>query len=113
MNPLYTIDVAHPPRHPDEVEEDLIQAWSHVRNTSALHVLKIVHGYGSHGKGGATREHVRDWVFKHRHKFRNTINGEDYTLYNAATVEMRAELGAYDDDDLNSANPGVIIVWVK
>jgi len=113
MNPVYTIDVAHPPRHPDEVEEDLLQAWSHVRNSPTLRLLKIIHGYGSHGKGGTTRGHVRDWVFRNRLKFKNTIDGENYSLHNAALEELRKELGAYEDGDLNSANPGIIVVWVK
>ncbi len=113
MSILYIIDVAHPPRHPDNVEEELVQAWSHVRNSSTLRVLKIVHGYGSHGQGGSTKELVRNWVFQNRLKFRNTIDGENYTLHNAATAELRKELGAYEDSDLNAANPGIVVVWVK
>lgn len=113
MSPVYIIDVAHPSRHPDRVEEDLVHAWSHVRNSSTLRVLKIVHGYGSRGQGGSTRESVRNWVFRNRLKFRDAIDGEDYTLHNAATAGLRKELGAYDDSDLNAANPGIIVVWVK
>lgn len=113
MRPVYTIDVAHPPRHPDRVEEELLQAWSHVRNSSTLRVLKIVHGYGSHRAGGSTRERVRNWVFQNRLKFRNTIDGEHYTLHDAATAELRKELGAYEDTDLGNTNPGIVIVWVK
>jgi hypothetical protein len=113
MSPVYTIDVAHPPRHPDRVEEELVQAWSHVRNSSTLRVLKIVHGYGSHGTGGSTRDQVRNWVFRNRLKFRNTVDGEHYTLHDAVTTELRKELGGYDDTDLNAANPGIVIVWVK
>jgi hypothetical protein len=113
MSLLYTIDVAHPFRHPDKVEEDLMQAWSQVRNSPSLRVLKIVHGYGSHGKGGATRECVRNWVFRNRSKFRTIINGEDYSLYSAMIVELRRELGDYQDHDLNAANGGITVVWVK
>jgi hypothetical protein len=113
MTPVHIIDVAHPPRHPDEVEDALMAGWSYVRNSSTLRVLKIVHGYGSHGRGGSTKSHVRNWVFKNRFKFRNTIDGEDYALHNAATEALRKELGPYEDLDLNTANQGVTIVWVK
>ncbi len=57
---MLTIDVAHPTRRPDEAEEDLLEAWSQVRNSSSLHILKIIHGYGSSGKGSATKELVRN-----------------------------------------------------
>lgn len=113
MTPLYTIDVAHPPRHPDKVEEDLLQGWMHVRNSSTLRLFKIVHGYGSHGHGGSTKDHARNWVFQNRLKFRQIIDGENYTLHNAAIAELRKELGQFEDSDLNAANPGIIVIWVK
>lgn len=112
-SPILTIDVAHPPRHPDDVQEELLRAWSEVRNSPALRILKIIHGYGSSGKGSATKDVVRNWVFRNSSKFRQTIDGEDYSLYNAPTREMRKEVGAYTDTDLGSGNAGLIIVWVK
>jgi hypothetical protein len=112
-SPILTIDAAHPPRHPDEVEEDLLHAWSQVRNSSALRVLKIVHGYGSSGKGGRTKEVVRNWAFRNRAKFRNIIDGENYNLFDSGTQKMRAEIGEYADADLGSGNSGITIVWVK
>jgi hypothetical protein len=113
MNPVYTVDIAHPPRHPDRVEEELLEAWSHVRNSSTLRVLKIVHGYGSHGKGSSTKLLARNWVFTNRLKFRGTIDGEHYTLHDATTAGLRKELGSFDDPDMNAGNPGIVIVWVK
>lgn len=112
-SPILTIDVAHPTRRPDEAEEDLLEVWSQVRNSSSLHILKIIHGYGSSGKGGATKELVRNWTFRNKNKFKAVIAGEEYSLYNAATQEMRSELGSYTDSDLGSGNAGITIVWVK
>ena len=112
-SPILTIDVAHPPRHPDDVEEDLLRAWSQVRNSPSLRILKIIHGYGSGGKGGATKDVVRNWIFRNANKFKHTIDGENYNLYNASTQEMRKQVGDYADTDLSSGNAGITIVWVK
>ena len=112
-SPVFTIDAAHPPRHPDEVEDELLHAWGRVRNSSSLRILKIIHGYGSGGKGGSTREVVRNWAFRNRGKFKQVIDGEEYRLYNAATQELRQQVGTFADADLDAGNSGITIVWVK
>ncbi|HMK39113.1 MAG TPA: hypothetical protein VK569_07210 [Bacteroidota bacterium] len=108
-----TIDVAHPARRPEEVESALLDAWETVRNSASLRLLKIIHGYGSGGRGGATRELVRNWAFRLRGRFRGIYYGEEYTLGNDATRELRLEVGQYPDTDLTMPNPGVTIIWVK
>lgn len=110
---LLTIDVAHPPRRPGEVEEDLLQAWNEVRNSSSLRVLKIIHGYGSTGKGGTTKETVRNWLFLNKGKFLRVIEGEEYNMYNEVVQEMRGDVGQLADHDLNAGNQGMTIVWVR
>lgn len=113
MSPIHTIDVSHPPRHPDVVEQELVSAWSTVRNSATLRIIKIVHGHGSTGKGSSTKELVRNWLFRSRTKFRAVIDGEQYEMFNAVVQEMRSEVGQFNDRDLNAANPGITIVWVK
>ena len=113
MSPIYSIDVAHPPRHPDVVESELASAWSTVRNSATLRIIKIVHGHGSTGKGGSTKEIVRNWLFRSRTKLRAVIDGENYGMFDADVQEMRNEVGQFDDRDLNACNPGITIVWVK
>ena len=112
-SPILTIDVAHPPRHPDVVEEELLRAWLQVRNSSTLRVLKIVHGHGSTGVGGSTKTVARNWAFRNRSKFRLVIDGENYGLFDADTQQMRTDVGSYPDADLSSPNPGITVVWVK
>jgi hypothetical protein len=114
VNPLLlTIDVAHPGRRAEEVETALLDAWEDVRNSPTLRVLKIIHGYGSGGKGGATREVVRNWAFRRQGRFRSVLYGEQYGLHDPATMELRREIGQYPDPDLTMQNPGVTIIWVK
>ena len=111
--PVWTIDVAHPPRRPDEVEEDLLRAWRKVENTPSLRILKIIHGYGSSGKGGSTREVARNWCFRNAGRFRGVINGEVYSSFETKTQDLRAEVGQYEDPDIHSPNPGITVVWIK
>ena len=112
-SPVYTIDVAHPPRHPDRAEADMELAWQSVRNSPALHILKIIHGYGSTGQGGSTRTLARNWAFKHRSRFRAIINGEVYTHLEPTIQKMRLETGLYEDPDLAHGNPGILVIWVR
>ena len=110
-SPVLVLDVAHPPRHADEVERELLDAWSRVRNSSALRILKVIHGYGSSGRGGSTKDTVRNWVFRHRSKFKSVIEGESLNVYHATTQELIKEVGSFAGED--SDNPGMTIIWVK
>lgn len=110
---LHVIDVAHPPRDADVVEKELLEGWSHVRNYSGLRILKIIHGYGSTGKGGVTREYVRNWAFKNRKRFLSIVPGENYDLFNPLVQELRKEVGEYADIDLGMSNSGIILIWIK
>jgi hypothetical protein len=112
-SPVYTIDVAHPPRKPDDVEAALLDAWESIRNSSTLRILKIVHGYGSGGSGGTTRDTVRNWAFRQKGRFRAVVYGEDYEPSDPATAAMRTETGNYGDTDLTMQNRGITIIWVK
>jgi hypothetical protein len=112
VSPVLTIDVAHPPLHPDQVEEELLRASMQVRNRPELRVLKVIHGHGSSGKGGSTKETVRNWAFRNRNKLRAVIDGEEYGLYDPTVQELRKEVGNYPDADLNNSNPGITILWI-
>jgi hypothetical protein len=108
---MRVLDVAHPPRHPDRVEEDLGAALAEARNAPGLRVLKIIHGYGSSGSGGSTKEVVRTWLFR-RKTLRAVIEGERYGLLDPDTQEMRRELKGEADPDLDAANRGITVVWI-
>ena len=111
--PVLTIDVAHPPRHPDAVDAELAEAWSTIRNSPSLRLLKVIHGRGASGSGGSTRELVRNWAFRQQAKCRAVIEGESYTLSDRRTQQLRLEVGQYPDDDLDRVNSGITILWIK
>jgi len=112
-SPLEIIDVAHPPRRPDAVEEEILDALARVRHSASSRVLKIIHGYGSSGKGGSTKDLVRNALFRQRSRCRAVIEGERYGLFDPDTLALRAEVGQFPDQDLDVANPGITVVWVK
>jgi hypothetical protein len=95
------------------VEEELDDAAARIMRSESHRVLKVVHGYGSSGRGGTTREVVRNWAFRRRARFRAVIAGENYALDDEATRELRIAAGSYPDSDLGGANRGITIVWVK
>ncbi len=110
---LLTIDLAHPPRPPARVEADLEAVLMKIRNSNQQRAIKVIHGYGSHGHGGSTRETVRDWAYNARRRLRAAIHGENYNIFDDDTQELRDECGKIDDHDLGAANPGITILWVK
>jgi hypothetical protein len=110
--PILRLDVAHPSRPPAAVEEMLLEALSAVRNSPVHRALKVIHGYGSSGAGGSTRTVVRNWLARRR-GLRAVIEGERYGLLDPETCAMREEIGRVADADLDRANPGVTLVWVK
>lgn len=110
---LLVIDVGHPPRPPKQVENELDAALAKVRNSFALRAIKVIHGYGSHGKGGNTKVTVRNWAFQFRRRFRAIINGENYDIFDSDTQEMRDECGQLADNDLGIGNAGITLIWVK
>jgi hypothetical protein len=79
-------------------------------------VLKVIHGYGSSGKGGALCVGLRK-SFRLRKKesvIRDFIAGEDFSIFKdsvLALLESVPELRG--DPDLGATNEGVTIVWLK
>lgn len=106
------IDIAHPPRDPDHVEDELLDALRKVQNSSKYRVLKIIHGYGSRGSGGSTRTTVRNWLFR-RSGLLGVIEGEQFAVLDQETRRMLDETGLRTDPDLGKENRGITIVWVK
>ncbi len=99
----------------DEARRRVIEEMKRARQ-GGTRVLKVIHGYGSSGKGGVLCIGLRK-SFRLRRKegvIREFIAGEDFSIFNNqvlalldAVPEMRG------DPDLNAANEGVTILWLK
>src|SRR5881296_3704912 len=81
-----------------------------------VRVLKIIHGYGSSGKGGALCMGLRK-SFTLRKKegvIRDFIAGEEFSIFNETTLGLlEAVPKLRDDPDLNATNDGVTVLWLK
>lgn len=108
MEIVLTIDVAHPPRKPNEVESQLEEALSKVCSSTTLRILKVIHG-----RSGNTKIITRNWAYTNRRRLRGIIYGENYTIFDKLTQKMREEIGQFSDSDLDASNGGIIILWVK
>lgn len=78
-----------------------------------IKVLKVIHGYGSTGKGGTLNVGLRK-SFKMRKKeglIRDFIPGEEFSIFNQATMDLlQAMPELRGDSDLNATNEGVTFV---
>jgi hypothetical protein len=108
MQVITTIDVAHPPRKPNYVENEIDETLSRVNNSTSLRIIKIIHG-----QSGTTKETVRNWAHNNRRRLKGVIYGEDYTILDKQTQKMRDEAGQFSDLDLEASNGGITILWVK
>lgn len=87
----------------------------HIRNGRAMGVsaLKIIHGYGSTGKGGKIRQEARRYLEdqKRKHLIHDCIAGEDFSIFNASTIEaFKSCPELRKDSDLERHNNGITIV---
>lgn len=78
-------------------------------------VIKIIHGYGSSGKGGRIRAAVRKYLTEQQAtgKVSAVIRGEDFSIFSEATRRafIRCE-NLRQDRDLDSENMGVTFVII-
>lgn len=99
----------------DEARKLVAQEIRRVRREGAR-ILKVIHGYGSSGKGGALRVGLRK-SFALRKKeglLRDCIAGEDFSIFNRATLVLLEEVPELrGDPDLNATNEGVSVLWIK
>ena len=79
-------------------------------------VFKIIHGYGSTGKGGALRTGLRDYLkqLKMAKIIADFVPGEDWSAFDETTRKVRD----LDDDfrkdtDLGKMNAGVTIIVIS
>jgi hypothetical protein len=99
----------------DEARRSVIDEIKRAKGAGAR-VLKIIHGYGSSGKGGALCVGLRK-SFRLRKKeggIRDFITGENFTIFNDTVLTLlEAVPELRSDPDLGATNEGVTIIWLK
>ena len=81
-----------------------------------IRVLKVIHGWGSTGRGGTLCAGLRR-SFKLRKKegvIRDFFPGEAFTIFNPLVLAMLEEVPElHGDPDLSTTNEGITVVWLK
>ena len=99
----------------DEARRAVIDEIRRARK-EGVRVLKVVHGWGSTGKGGVLRVGLRK-SFKLRRKegvIREFIPGEDFSIFNKTVLALLDEVPeSRGDPDLNATNEGVTVLWLR
>jgi hypothetical protein len=75
--------------------------------------LKIIHGYGSSGEGGAIKAAIRKYLLvrKREGRIRSIVPGEEWNLFGPDSRKLLEQCPDLSGDtDLNRANPGVTLV---
>lgn len=75
--------------------------------------IKIIHGYGSTGKGGKIRTEARRYLQQQKDKnyIRDFIIGENFSIFDEATRKAFSICDALrNDSDLERHNNGITIV---
>ncbi len=78
-------------------------------------IIKVLHGYGSHGRGGAIIVQLRRRLrsLKKSGKIRDYFSGDQWNVFNDKTFELlQQDKSLLEDEDLNKNNPGITIIVV-
>jgi hypothetical protein len=81
-----------------------------------IRVLKVIHGYGSSGRGGALCVGLRKsfGLRKKEGAVRDFIPGEDFSVFNPVTLALlEAVPEVRGDPDLGTTNEGVTVLWLR
>lgn len=79
-------------------------------------VLKILHGYGSHGRGGIILIESRKLLsnMKKQGRIQDFFFGDRWNIFDERTKRLIMQTKTLaDDEDLNKNNPGITIVVLK
>ena len=115
MNAIRTFNVEVGLPTLDEARRLVINEIKRAKGAGAR-VLKVIHGYGSSGKGGALCVGLRKsfGLRKKEGVIKDFIAGEDFTIFNdtvLALLEAVPELRG--DPDPGATNEGFTILWLK
>lgn len=77
--------------------------------------IKVLHGYGSHGRGGVILVELRRRLLalKRQHKIEDFFAGDKWNMFDEKTmVLLNKDKSIALDCDLNKNNPGITIIII-
>lgn len=99
----------------DEARRFVIEEIKRAKR-DGVRVLKVIHGYGSSGKGGRLCVGLRKsfGLRKKEGVIKDFVSGEGFSIFNQTTLSMlEASPELRGDPDLNATNEGVSLLWLK
>lgn len=81
-----------------------------------LVAIKVLHGYGSHGKGGVIRKTLIPLLasWKKSKFILDYFGGDKWNLFDEdAKRILLKDKSIYNDCDISSANPGITIIEIQ
>ena len=115
MTALKTINIESDFPTLDDARRRVIEEIRQAKR-EGVRVLKVIHGYGSSGKGGKLCVGLRR-SFALRKKegvIKDFIAGEGFSIFNNPTLSLlQAVPDVRGDPDLNATNEGVTLLWLK
>jgi hypothetical protein len=76
-------------------------------------IVKLIHGYGSTGKGGVLREELRDQLtaMQKSGHLKQVIYGENFSMFDPTTADLTGKYSELlKDHDYNRSNRGITII---
>ena len=103
---IYTVDYAI-----KTIEIEVEQA-----KREGLIAIKILHGYGSHGRGGTILKDLRRILplWKRQGFIVNFFGGDKWSLFDEDSKEiLNKDKTIFGDEDIDHNNPGITIIQVN
>ena len=96
--------------------ETLVKNNIEMYRKKGVKVFKIIHGYGSTGKGGALRTGIRSWLelVKNAKIIADYIPGENWSAFDETTrrvLDIHNDLRK--DADLSNMNAGITVIVIS
>ena len=110
---IYNVEAGLPTL--DEARRSLIAEIKQAKR-EGVKVLKVIHGYGSSGKGGALCVGLRKsfGLRKREGVIKDFFAGEDFSIFNPAVLALlEAVPELRGDPDLSATNEGVTFLCLK
>lgn len=77
--------------------------------------LKVLHGYGSHGRGGVIAMELRRTLslWKKQGLITNYFGGDKWNMFDECSQRiLLKDKSIYNDSDISSSNPGITIIEI-
>jgi hypothetical protein len=110
---VYNVEAGFPGL--DEARRQVITEIRRAKK-EGVRVLKVIHGYGSSGKGGTLGAGLRKSfaLRKQEGVIKDFVPGDNFSIFNpVALALMDAVPELRQDPDLEQTNLGVTLLWLK